>query len=1048
MSPLQRQLVELPWGQGLELKKDPYQIPLGKLLALSNAVFTSPGKLQKRNGYSALSPIGATPNPTALFARGNELLQIDGAAGSSLYSFSTSSSNWIAKGAMPSIGASITSSAQPQYSTYCIDMAVAPNGLQCFVYELVDTNAPAVRKGIGYTIVDPATGQVVVPPSILESSTTAGSPHVIVLGGNFVCYYIIGVLAASSALLGRALSIASLTGGWSASTTLTSGAGTSALALSPFNFDCVADSTAANGYIVLNNRSGSLTVFQVLSATPLVVTTQTTLAASGLTPTVFMDLNGNVILGIDGIPAKFAVLAPSVLTIVKALTNLTGNSGAAMTGVSTAAGAFTMFYSGNPSTTSQAIQSNSVGGVVYNAIAGSATAIVRSLGIAAKAFAINGLPYLPTWFCFNTSSGGLQRFNTPQNGIYLIDATGRVLSKALIGTNGGYETISLFNITSSPSYQLGATTVNGGTATFPASNTNVLEATVANSRFGETTPGVSPLLLNYNYGAAAVSMAFSDTANGYQRAQLANEVHTNGGVLQMYDGQQVVEHGFLVYPSFVNVSLGGGGALSAGSYQVCCTYEWMDGQGQVHRSTPSVPVSFTATAGQTATYSTATLSLTAKTGVVVQFYRTTVNGSVFFQVTNFNSVGSLYNNPAIDTVSWSDIQSDTAISGNPQLYTTGLVLSNEPCNPGGAMTVHRNRLFVVDSTNPTQVWYSKQVFPPVPVEFSGFNILNVDPKGGPITALASLDDKLIIFKADRIFMVLGQGPDPLGNQNDFTDAILVSADTGCVVPKSVVVVPDGIVYQSPKGIYLLSRALQVGFIGAPVATLVGPQIDGLVNWTVSSSVLMPDRHQVRFGIAPQSTEQPPFPILVYDYLVSQWTSVILYQTADQVIDATLVGGNYFALSASQVAAISDTSAYNSGVPPLVADFTTTATQVSIRQSLTTGWIKIGGLQGFQRARRLWLLGTYAGASHTLNIGVAYDYDSTIVQTSSFGVTADPAPYQFMVHLARQKCEAIQVTISETIAAGQPSNTADWSGLQLEIGIKKGGNKMPASGTAG
>lgn len=1027
MSPIQTQLVELPWGQGLETKQDATKIPLGKLIALSNATFNEPGRLQKRNGYAALTQSilggGSIGGPSALFERQGELLQTAGTAEQSLYSYSANAGAWVSKGLMPSIGASISSSAQPQYSTYCIDMAVAPNGLQCFVYELIDTNNSLQRKGIGYTVVDPATGQVVVPPGILETSTTAGSPRVIVLGGNFVCYYIIGVIAVSASLLGRTLSNTNPLAGWSASTALTSGTTTLALAFSPFNFDSVSDATSANGYLIFENRSGSTTIMKVTTASPLVLTVAVTVGAAGLTPTIFMDLNGNVIMGIDGIPAKFAVFDTS-LNPVKTLTNLSGSSGGAMTGVSTSPGAFTLFYC-----VSNTISTNSVGGVTYGTITGSSSPITISLGIAAKAFAINGVPYLPAWFCFNTSAGGFTRFNTPQNSLYLIDVTGRVLSKALTGTTGGYETISLFNVVGNPTYQLGSTVVANSTATFPASNSNVIESNIVNSRFGLVNPVGAQLLLNYNYGAAAVSLTFGDSSSGrnltniYQRAQLAQEVHTNGGVLQMYDGQQVVEHGFLVYPYFINVSTAGGGGLSAGSYQVVATYEWMDGQGQVHRSTPSIPVSFTATAGQSATYVTPTLALTAKTGVVVQYYRTLVNGSIFFQVTNFNNSGTLYNNPAVATASWVDAQSDAAISGNPQLYTTGGVLQNDPVNPAGAMTVHRNRLFVVDSTNPTQIWYSQQVVPPAPVEFSGFLILNVDPKGGPVTALASLDDKLIVFKADRIFMFLGQGPDSLGNQNDFTDAILVNADTGCVVPKSIVVTPDGLMYQSPKGIYQLSRALQVSYIGAPVEQLVpssGPSI--------SASLLRPNSNQIYFVITGGQT------FLEYDYLVDQWSSFPISVGPVSLVDSVMFNGLHCILTSNGVK--QETLGLYSDP---FGDLT---------KSLTTGWIKLSGLQGFQRARRLWFLGAWRGAPHVLSISVAYDYKSALVQDTDFEVLSDPGPYQFMVHLAQQKCEAIQITVTEQYVSGQPGETADWVGMQLEVGVKKGGKKLGAVSTGG
>lgn len=1025
--PLQKQLVELLLHKGVNTKGDPFQISIGEMLVLENATFAKPGKAQKRNSFSSLQG-GALQNPAALFARDKEILQIGGAAANTLYSYNRSNQAWVPKGTMPSIGVSVESAAQPQFSTFSIDMAVAPNGLQCFVYELVDMNAAATGHGLGYAIVDPSTGQIVVPPSVLDSSATAGNPHVICLGNTFVCYYVVAVSGVSSALLGRTLSSAAPLGGWSASTTLTSGAALLALSLASFNFDIVADASASNAYMIFNNGSGSLTLAKILTASPFAFGTTATIAAGGNTPNVFMDLNGNVIVGINNVAVRFTVY-DTTLSLVKALTSFaaSADSGAAMTGVSTAPGEFTLFYSTALATNSQTISSGMVSGTNYGTIVNK-NPVVRSIGIAAKAFAINGLPYLPAWFCFNTSSGGLQRFNTPQNALYVIDASGRVVSKALIGTTGCYETISLFNIGTGPSYQLGATLVSGSTATFPASNTNQVIAEVQNSRFGQVTPGASPLLLNYSYGASAISMAFGDAANAYQRVQLANEVHTNGGVLQMYDGQNVVEHGFLVYPAFINVSLGGGGGLSAGKYQAVAVYEWTDGQGQVHRSTPSVPVSFTATAGQAATYVIPTLSLTQKTGVVVQIYRTLANGTVFFQETNFNAQGSLFNNPLAATVSWLDTQSDVAIAGNPQLYTTGGVLENAPCAPAGAMVVHRNRVFVVDPTT-GQIWFSKQVVAPGPVEFSGFQVLNVDTSGGKPTALASLDDKLIIFKADRVFMILGQGPDVTGNQNDFTDPLPVSSDTGCTSPKSITVVPKGIIYQSPKGIYQLDHALNVTYIGAPLEGLL---FSGLGFESITSGVLMTEVTQVRFGV-PLGAGGHTL-CFIYDYAIGQWYSSSLSTSGNpSSIDACNVDGAYYNLTDTNLGVVEEQD--GGAVDPFAG---------AILQSLTTGWIKVAGVQGFQRVYQMLMLGTGGGS---LDVSVAYDYNPAIVQVIQVDTIVGPV-FQERVKFGRQKCESIRLTISETTARNG-AGLSSLSALSFEIGIKKGpGYKLPASKTSG
>jgi hypothetical protein len=294
-------------------------------------------------------------------------------------------------------------------------------------------------------------------------------------------------------------------------------------------------------------------------------------------------------------------------------------------------------------------------------------AVARNLVIGGKAFAISGSAYLPLWFCPNNAFNGATRYLSPQNSMYLLDSSGKVVSKALYGTEGGLDSVGSATI---GFYMVGQTLVSGNTATIPAASSNLLLQTL-DPRYPPYVDSAGKYSLNFQFGAVAVSFNFNDTTNNYLRGQLANAVHTSGGVLQMYDGQNVCEHGFLVYPYRVGTATAGsGGSLSAGTYGYIATYEWMDGQGQLHRSAPSAAVSVTAVANDTVNVTVPTLLLTAKTGVKIQIWRTQVNGTVYYQITNFNASGSLFNSTSANTVTWSDTQSDAAISVNPQLYTT------------------------------------------------------------------------------------------------------------------------------------------------------------------------------------------------------------------------------------------------------------------------------------------------------------------------------------------------------------------------------------------
>ena len=161
------------------------------------------------------------------------------------------------------------------------------------------------------------------------------------------------------------------------------------------------------------------------------------------------------------------------------------------------------------------------------------------------------------------------------------------------------------------------------------------------------------------------------------------------------------------------------------------------------------------------------------------------------------------------------------------------------------------------SDAPNDLMYSKMVYPGQPVEFNDALRMPIDPVGGKITALASMDEKLIVFEEDATFFIAGTGPNNLGQQNDFTTPERISTDVGCVDPKSVVLTPDGLMFKSRKGIYLLSRQLSVSYIGAAVEAYNG------LNFT--SAKVVGELNQVRFTTSDGDC-------LVYNYVYKFWAT--------------------------------------------------------------------------------------------------------------------------------------------------------------------------------
>jgi hypothetical protein len=560
----------------------------------------------------------------------------------------------------------------------------------------------------------------------------------------------------------------------------------------------------------------------------------------------------------------------------------------------------------------------------------------------------------------------------------------------------------------------------------------VLEQVLVQGSLESTTTNVSALTLQFNDPQTALSTS-----------ELANNLHLSGGFLQMYDGIGVVEHNFHLYPT-INVGTWSGGNpnnhLTEGTYFYTACYEWVDNQGNIHQSAPASykkgVIPGTGVTTGSFPLSISYLQFTAKRSdrpVQLVIYRTLANGNIFYRVSSLTA-------PDLNVIGGAtalivdDGLSDDDLKTRPQLYTQPLPQSvfaeveNDPAPATSLIQLHRSRLFVIDSANRLQLWYSKFFGPSTPVAFYNGFVKQVDPRGGDVTALATLDDKLLVFKQDHIFYLLGQGPTNTGQNDDFSDTILVTADAGCIEPRSVVQTPIGIMFQSRKGIYLIDRSLSVQYIGAPV--------EAYNQETITSATLVAKTNQIRFTLQSGS-------VLVYDYFVEQWSVFTNLYAVDSVVwqaDTMMLRDNGTVLRETA-------GVYNDAGSP-------------IRLRLVTSWFSFGNLQGFQRVRRMMVLGNWKSA-HQLSIGASFDFNDTVTQqatvtpmtpqvyggVSPYGADAYGGtfqPYQWRFDLAQQKCQAVKFTIQDLPEATASGEGMSLTSLAFEVGVKQGLNKVPAS----
>jgi hypothetical protein len=239
--------------------------------------------------------------------------------------------------------------------------------------------------------------------------------------------------------------------------------------------------------------------------------------------------------------------------------------------------------------------------------------------------------------------------------------------------------------------------------------------------------------------------------------------------------------------------------------------------------------------------------------------------------------------------------------------------------------------------------------------------VSVDPDGGPITAVAQLDDRLIAFKDGRIYGTTAVGG-PDNSADDTTPwplAARITSDVGAPYPPTVVeaqgTTVQGLVFRSNRGVRLLDRALGCRDIGGPVRAY-----DGL---TVVAGVSTSAHEEIRLYTDTGTT-------LVLNTRFDQW-STFSPQPAVGAVDwdgrATYVGSDGFAWAEDTGSYLDDGTAF-----PMTIEL---------------GWVPLqGSLQGFGRVRDVALLGTYY-SPHTLRVEMAFDYRDSYTYRRELPVTS-------------------------------------------------------------
>jgi len=514
----------------------------------------------------------------------------------------------------------------------------------------------------------------------------------------------------------------------------------------------------------------------------------------------------------------------------------------------------------------------------------------------------------------------------------------------------------------------------------------------------------------------------------------------------MYDGR-MAELGFVHAPPAPSlVSAAAGGFMTAsGVYTYCCTYEWEDSKGNHHRSAPSPTASITLGGSHNTVTATLTpLRLTSKRRpgreVDIVLWRTEASGTILYRV------GRVQGAPDVFSVTLGDGTSDALLSTRRLLYTTGGTLPNDPPQTAENINVWDGRV-VLSGTESGAVYFSRSLVPGEEPAFSDVLTRTVGTDSRRITACGVLDDKLIVFTAQRPFVLFGTGPNDTG-VNDQIQVQAVAADVGCTEPASVIAYPSGLLFKSQKGLCELNRALQVRFVGGAVKDL-----DRL---GVRGASLVADKSKVRFVLNDTQSTRPSI-VVEFDYrygpldplgqTAGMWAVHYPYTDGSLVAQSCVTWRGSFVI-ASDSAVVQEEA--DSGFPSCIDKLGPPDAEVQYLYSLKfrTGWLKFAGLQGFQRVRRVSILGSRKFASANMVVRLYHDYTENFLspsQTVTVNPTTALAPGNralSRIHVRRQKCQSICVEVE----GGNVFEDHSFTGIALEIGVKRGGPKLPAANT--
>ncbi|NIV38909.1 MAG: hypothetical protein GWN58_58675 [Anaerolineae bacterium] len=489
-------------------------------------------------------------------------------------------------------------------------------------------------------------------------------------------------------------------------------------------------------------------------------------------------------------------------------------------------------------------------------------------------------------------------------------------------------------------------------------------------------------------------------------ADTQNFKYIASGIGWLYDGDTPREWSPLSAPRVTGSASGTGSFTGTFQYKaVAVTY---DIAGDLHRSEPSETLEITASSDSQFDLTLFRPFVTqAEARYQIELYRTVADGSVFYLVGSYPGVLS---HSVTDTTTDADL-----VNGTP-LYTTGGVLAAHTVPAFYDITTWQNRIAAIDALDRRKVWFSKLKTSGVAAEFNGF--LTVEFPTDRLNALAALDDRLVAFADDKIFLLTGQGPDNLGN-GTWSPVATLPSTVGCTNKHSVATTDRGVFFESNDRIWFLNRSLQVMPLGIPVE-------DFSDNADIVSAHVLSREDAIAFVLSDKT-------IILFNNIEESWhTHTVTLSPEDTLTDSAVVNGELCLLAV-------ESAGDNSGVYRTQSSYIDDSASW-YGMTVVTPWIQVANIQGYESVRALTILGEW-NADHDITVEIGYDYSSSYSETKTFNqdvASGDTqlSPYQLVVRPSQRKCQAVRFRIKDVAPAAGASAGPRLVSMLLEIGVRE------------